>query len=316
LVKKNFELKPTLIVTLGSLIIIFLFLLFLPSQNIIFSIPDQPKNNQIKELNFVLPPPASLPIKKTNAEKIPEISAESYLVLDVKSDMIMLSKNKDEKLRTASITKLMTALTAMDQFKPDDVLTVKREFSDGATLGLTTGEKLKFSELLKAILIPSANDAALTIADNAKGNFIDLMNKKAHEIHLENSLFSNPQGFDDGDNHSTTFDLARIGEYSLQIPEIREIIRTKTDIIQNLDGSKKYELTNVNELLFSDEHVQGIKTGYTEEAGECLMSLFEKDGHMIIIVLLKSGDRFGETEILANYIFSNFIWEEPQTHMP
>jgi serine-type D-Ala-D-Ala carboxypeptidase (penicillin-binding protein 5/6) len=308
--------RPTLLLSLASLAVFALFFLFLPSQNIIFSTELQTKTQEIKKLNFTLPPPAPYPMEKPFAPNVPAVSAEGYIVLDVKSDKIILSKNPNEALKTASITKLMTALTAIDIFKPNDVLTAKTEFTDGAIIGIQVGDKFRFSELLKALLIPSANDAAQTIADNSKTDFVKSMNKKAMSLHLNNTFFSNPQGFDDGNNHSTVLDLARIGEYSLLNKTIRGIVRTKTDEIFNLDGTKSYPLTNVNELLFSDPQVQGIKTGYTEEAGECLMSLYEKAGHEVIFVVLKSNDRFGETKQLSDYVFSNFIWDLPQTHMP
>ena len=310
--RKTILYRPTLLLSLASLAVFFLFLLFLPSQNIILSLPNVRADTGIKELNFALPTPAPYPIKKISTERIPEITAESYLAIDMDSDTILFSKNKDAKLKIASITKLMTALVALDLYKPNDILTVKRDFTEGAIIGLLKNEKIRFDELLKALLIPSANDAAQTIADNSPTDFVRLMNKKAREIHLNNTLFSNPQGFDDGNNYSTVLDLSRIGEYVLRFPVVEKIVGSKEATISNADKTKTYTFSNVNQLLFDDTNVHGIKTGNTDEAGECLMSLFEENGHRIIIVILKSSDRFGESERLAEFTFSNFIWVKPQ----
>lgn len=309
--KKTAKNKFTFFLSLSSLFLFSLFLLFMPSRNIIFSLSEDKEDNAVRELNFSLPTPASYPKKTQTTSLFPEISAKSYIVLDSKSDAVLLFKNKNMKLKIASLTKLMTALTALDIFRDDEILEVKRNFNEGAVIGLLKGDKLFFKDLLLSLLIPSANDAAQTLADNSKEDFVKLMNKKARALHLKNTLFTNPQGFDDGKNESTVEDMARLGQYALQFPKIKKIVNMKNANIKNADGTKTYEFSNVNQLLFSNPFVHGIKTGFTEEAGECLISLFEKDGHEVIIVVLKSEDRFGDTEKLADYAFSNFIWVKP-----
>jgi D-alanyl-D-alanine carboxypeptidase (penicillin-binding protein 5/6) len=147
------------------------------------------------------------------------------------------------------------------------------------------------------------------------------MNKKAKSLHLDNTLFSNPQGFDDGENYSTVTDLVRLASYSLRSTYIRQIVRTSLAVIHDADNSKSYVLENVNQLLFEHPEIQGIKTGFTEEAGECLISLINKNNHEIIIVLLKSEDRFGETLALSDWVFTNFTWtalapRQPPEQMP
>lgn len=312
--RKTLFYRSTYVLTLLSLFLIFLFLLFHPSQNIILATQNssQPISPAVNELSFSLQPPALYPTAKINKDPIPEVSAQSYIVLDAKSDAIILSKNIGIKLKIASLTKLMTAIVSINLYKPEEVLVVKQNYTQGAIIGLEKNEKITFDSLLKALLIPSANDAAQVLADNAPQSFVKLMNEKAHAIHLNDTLFSNPQGFDDGDNYSTVLDLARLGEYALQFSKIKQIVNMANATIRNADGTKTYDLTTVNQLLFLDSQVHGIKTGYTEEAGECLMSLFEKDGHDLIIVVLKSNDRFGDSEALADYSFSNFIWGSPQ----
>lgn len=272
--------------------------------------PQKPLTN---DLNFTLPTPAPYPIN-TKHETPPEITASSYLILDANSDVIMAAKNKNQRLKIASITKLMTALVALDIYKPTDILTVKNDFVDGAVIGLTKGEKISADSLMKALLIASANDAAQALADNSSKPFVDLMNEEAKNIHMNNTIFSNPQGFDDGNNSSTVFDLAGLGSYALRYPYIREIVRTKSMVIQNAENIS-YALENVNILLGDHPEVLGMKTGFTAEAGECLLSLHKINGHEVIIVVLKSGDRFGETIQLSEWVKTNFTWKNLTGHL-
>jgi D-alanyl-D-alanine carboxypeptidase len=273
----------------------------------------RPQNPLTADLNFTLPAPAPYPIN-LRYEPLPEITAASYLVLDANSDIIMAAKNKNQKLKIASITKLMTALVTLDLYKQSNILTVKNNFNDGAIIGLTKGEKISMDSLMKALLIASANDAAQTLADNSPQPFIKLMNNKAKSLRLNDTLFSNPQGFDDGNNSSTVFDLARLGSYALRYPYIREIVRTKSAVIKDAENIS-YALENVNILLGDYPEVLGMKTGFTEEAGECLLSLHNINGYEVIIVVLKSEDRFGETIQLAEWVMANFTWKNLAVHL-
>lgn len=274
----------------------------------------RPQKSLVADLNFALPTPAPYPINIGYATP-PEITAASYLILDANSNIIMISKNMTGKLKIASITKLMTALVALDIYKPTDILSVKNDFYDGSIIGLTKGEKISVDSLTKALLIASANDAAQTLADNSPFSFVELMNKKAKAIHLNDTLFSNPQGFDDGNNSSTVFDLARLGSYALRYPYIKEIVRTQNTTINNANKNKSYSLENVNKLLADHPEVLGIKTGFTEEAGECLLSLHKINDHDVIIVVLKSEDRFEETMQLADWTSANFTWKNLAGHL-
>jgi D-alanyl-D-alanine carboxypeptidase (penicillin-binding protein 5/6) len=273
----------------------------------------QPHSPLTTQLNFALPLPAPYPIN-IGHDIPPEITTASYLILDANSNVIIISKDINRKLKIASITKLMTALVALDLYKPTEILTVKNNFNNGAIIGFTKGEKISVDSLIKALLITSANDAAQTLADNSPRPFIELMNKKAQDIHLNDTLFSNPQGFDDGNNSSTVFDLARLGSYVLRYPYIREIVRTKSTVIKNTEN-KSYTLENVNILLSDHPEVLGMKTGFTEEAGECLLSLHKINGHEVIIVVLNSEDRFGETMQLAEWLSANFNWKNLAQHL-
>lgn len=238
---------------------------------------------------------------------IPTVSAEAFLILDNDSQTVLLSKNADLRFSMASTTKIMTALVALDYFKMDDILTIKNDLVEGAQMGLVKEEKMTFEHLLYAMLLPSANDAALTIAQNYKGGEKELvkkMNEKAGFFHLINTHFSDPIGLDDNENYSTPLDLARLSAIALKNKIFAKVVSTKYKTISDTNGFYTYDLTNLNKLL-GINGVNGVKTGFTEEAGEVLVASKTENKHSLITVVMKSNDRFGDTEKLLSSISSN-----------
>lgn len=241
---------------------------------------------------------------------IPVLSGQSFFVFDINSKKTLAQNNSQKRMPIASTTKIMTALVSLDLYKPEEILTVKQIFNNGSIIGLQEGEQLTAKDLLQALLIPSANDAAQTLADNApQQNFVELMNQKAAALRLAETHFSNPQGFDDAENYSTAEDLARITFEATKNQLFKKIVATKTSEISSLQG-KKYFLQNVNELL-NDPSFYGVKTGQTQLAGQCLVSLVMIKNQPILIVVLGSQDRFGDTLKLKNWLEENFIWVKP-----
>lgn len=299
--------KISLVISLITLFVFCLFIIFYPTPPAIFKIPLEKKPSSTKELNFSLPSPAPYPLPKLPQALPPELTAKAAIVIDTNSDTVLYSRNKFAPLKMASITKLLTALTALDIYEPRAILEVKRKFEDGVIIGLEPKEKMSLENLIQAMLVASANDAAQVLADNSS-HFIDKMNQKAREINLKNSRFSNPQGFDEGENYTTVTDLAFLGSVALKNPFIKKTVSTKKTTIKNVAG-KTYELININELLFSNPEFLGIKTGNTEEAGECLLSYVEENGRKLIIAIVGSEDRFGETLLLKNWAMQNFVWK-------
>lgn len=234
----------------------------------------------------------------------PDISAKAAVVIDADSQVILLNKNAELRFSMASTTKIMTALTGMDYFKDSDVLTVKSTGIEGSSLGLQRGEQLLFKDLMFAMMLPSANDAAVAIADNYKDGreaFVEKMNEKAMLLHLPNTHFADPSGLNDDENYTTALELARLASIAMKNPTFEEIVRTKQKTIFNTSYSKQYLLTNLNKLLWK-EGVNGIKTGTTEGAGEVLVTSTVAQGHTFIIVVLSSTDRFSDTEILLDFV--------------
>lgn len=248
----------------------------------------------------------------------PELSAQAALVLDASSHVAIYSKNENLRFPPASTTKLITALTALDYFTLEDVLTAKNPNVVPVVLGLKKGEQMTFENLLYAMLIPSANDAALTVSQNYPGGesaFIEKMNEKVAFLHLYNTHYADPVGLNDDDDYTTVHDLAIIASYALQHPVLSKMMDTKSTTIYDISG-KPFHIENTNELL-GKYGVYGGKTGYTEEAGQVLVSSTKMNNdHTYIIVVMQSQDRFGDTEKLLQLIENNISYSaiHPQQH--
>jgi D-alanyl-D-alanine carboxypeptidase (penicillin-binding protein 5/6) len=195
----------------------------------------------------------------------------------------------------------MTALVSLSYFHPTDVLTIKSMIdSEGSGLNFSPGEQVTYEHLLQAALIYSANDAAVAIAQNYPGGqtaFVGAMNKKAHDLHLWNTHFGDPDGLDDMQDYTTAKELVSLAAITMQNPLFRTIVGTKATTFTSVNGKNSYTITNRNVLLGMDG-ITGIKTGYTDEAGEVLATSVEKDGHTFYIIVMQSLDRFADTVAL------------------
>lgn len=251
-----------------------------------------------------------------NNEKI-DLSAKSYLIIDRGTLTPILEKDSSTKLPIASITKLVTALVALDNGKLSDVVEVKKSYSDLPTpqMGLFPTEKISLENLLNGLLIASDNDAAEVIADyigNGKyGDFIQKMNDKVGEIGMINTHFSNAVGLDDKDNYSTAQDLVYLANIALNNNLIAGIVQTKEKRVTNITGNITHYLKTTDELLDDkDVQVLGIKTGQTPDALGCLLSLAKiNNNHEVMVVVLGSPDRFGETKKLIQWVDKNVEWK-------
>jgi D-alanyl-D-alanine carboxypeptidase len=244
------------------------------------------------------------PYPVLTASYVPVISAQSAVVMDNDSKVFLYAKNPRLRFSMASTTKLMTALVALDQFSLGDILTVYDGSIEGSVAGLRKGEQYTLESLLYAMLLPSANDAAFTIADNypgGRGAFISAMNEKARSLHLSETQYDDPAGLTDDTNFTTAIDLAHLSSIAIADPVIARITRTKERTITDLAGSHILPLENLNKLL-GTEGVIGIKTGYTEGAGGVLTTAKKEGNHLLIIVVMRSLDRFADTEQLLRMV--------------
>lgn len=258
--------------------------------------------------------PASLiPVKQEHAIA-PVIEAKASIIVDFDSGSILFEHNSNQQLQIASITKLMTAIIALEQGDLDDVVTVSKKaaLTEGSKVWLLQGEQLSLRSVLEAALIHSGNDAAVAIAEHVGGDvetFVDMMNKKAQKLDLYSTHYENPIGFDSIQNHSTVRDLSLLARYSFRKEFIRKTVKIQSKTISSLDGNITHELTSTNKLLGSAWNVLGLKTGHTEAAGLCFISIIENEkGNKIITVVLDSPARFEETKKLASWAFRSYTW--------
>lgn len=249
------------------------------------------------------------PIPEVNKNaSYPFISAEGVYITDLSSFTPIFERNSKQKYYPASTAKIITALVVADVFKPTDVIVVNKQITkedqpDWQLMGLVTGEKITIENLLYGILVYSANDAAFTLADTyGYDAFIEKMNEKAAEIGMKNSHFKNPIGIDDSEQLTTPYDLALAARALLKNSYLAKFVSTKEITISDTDYKYFHRLSNVNELLGKVVGIGGLKTGYTELAGQNLVSFYKKNGNQYIIVVLKSLDRFEDTRVLTQWI--------------
>lgn len=251
-----------------------------------------------------------LPVLAESAT-FPILSAQGAIVFDLDSSSTLYEKNPDAALLPASTTKIMTALVAMGYYPKDLVLEVGELKIEGQKMGLVTGEKIKVEDLLYGLLVFSANDAAEVLAQNYPGGrelFINSMNLKARELYMLNTNFENPTGLDGVTHRSTARDMIRLADFAMKSADFAQIVNTREKTVYSVDNKIVHRLKNINELLEKVEGVTGVKTGWTENARENLVTYVKRGDKTLLIAILGSQDRFGETEELIEWTFGNYSW--------
>jgi D-alanyl-D-alanine carboxypeptidase (penicillin-binding protein 5/6) len=242
------------------------------------------------------------------------LTAEAAVVMDADSKVVLFTKNPLLQFSPASTTKIMSALVALEHFKLDDIFTIKTQFTQPVIIGFKKGQQITLENLLYGMMLPSANDATQAVADNYPGGeraFVAEMNKKAQELHLYHTHFADPIGLEDDSDYTTVLDLAQLASIAMQNPEFAKIVGTKYYTLKTIDGMS-VPIKNINELL-GLYGVDGVKTGYTDEAKQVLVTSVMRDGHRLIIVVMKSDDRFADTRVLINAITNNLTYSS--THL-
>ncbi len=242
----------------------------------------------------------------SDSNDVPQISAKSALVYDLTTGKTLYSKKPLEKLPMASLTKIMTSVVAIESKNKEDRYTVTKDALVGEdSMGLSEGEVLTLNELLYGLMLNSGNDAAEVLADNypkGREQFVKAMNDKAQSLGLKNTYFTNPTGLEgDGDQSTTTYDLLVMTSYAMQYEIFRNVVSTFDYVIPYTDEHKEFYLENQTNLISSYPGVKGVKTGYTPEAGLCLVTYLEYKGHKIIGIILGSDNRREEMKELLDY---------------
>lgn len=237
--------------------------------------------------------------------------AKAMCVMESESKRVLYDKNLEEKLPMASTTKIMTAITAIesgvDLDEPFEI-SKKAVGIPGTSLYLKEGEHFTLRKLLYGLMLISGNDASVAIGErvgNGVEHFIDMMNWKAKQIGAINTHFENTHGLDEKGHYTTAYDLALITSYALRNDIFREIVSTKSIQVTNEDGKIRY-FNNKNKLLHSVNGAIGVKTGFTDDAGRCLVSAVERNGMTVVCVVLNCGPMFEESASLLEKAFGDF----------
>lgn len=239
-------------------------------------------------------------------------NAVGAALIDVESGRILYSEKGDTPMRIASLTKIMTAIIAIEQGKLNEMVKVgKNAFGkEGSSIYLKLGEEMRMHDMLYGLMLRSGNDAATAIAEHVGGSiegFVYLMNEKARMLGMENSHFTNPSGLDEGDGHrSSPNDMARLTAYALKNPIFKEIVSTKLKKVPNPNEAWDYSWLNKNKMLSLFEGADGVKTGYTKLAKRCLVSSATRDGQQLAVVTLNDGDDWADHARLLQYGFKYF----------
>ncbi len=258
-----------------------------------------------------IPTPAPYPVNIAQTPPPSEITAHAVYIVDDGSGVSLYAKNETIPLPPASTTKLMTAMVALDVYDPLDIVSVKPSTAGGQLMRLILNERITVENLLYGILIQSGNDAAEQLAfHHPEGyhGFVRVMNEKARSIYLEHSLFTNVVGWDESTHRMSAKDLARLARVALTYPLIKKMVSIPEITVSDVDYTVFHKLKTTNQLLGKVPGVSGIKTGFTQEAGQNLVTLVERDGRRVIIVVMRSQDRFADTTALIDWVFKNFQW--------
>lgn len=246
-----------------------------------------------------------------NEEEI-DITSRIALIYDRASGKILYEKNGNKQTPMASTTKIMTAIVVLENAKLTDTVTISQKAASigGSRLGLKKNDKITVNDLLYGLMLRSGNDAAVALANHVGGSiegFADMMNKKALEMGLTNSHFVVPHGLDNEGHYTTAYELAKIADYALKIDKFKEIVGTKVTTIYINGYAKK--INNTNNLLGSVSGVYGVKTGFTNGAGRCLVTACKRDDLDIITVIIGADTnniRSKDTIKLIQYAYTEF----------
>lgn len=242
----------------------------------------------------------------------PTLNSRIAVAYDRKSGKVIWGKDENKRTAMASTTKIMTAIVTLENCDLTQTVTISKKSAGtgGSRLGLKVDDKITMNDLLYGLMLKSGNDAAVAIAETVGGSvegFAELMNEKAKELKLENTHYVTPHGLDDPEHYTTAVELAKLADYALQNETFAKIVNTKNYTV-TINGYPK-SISNTNELLGYLEGVNGVKTGFTNNAGRCLVTSVNRNGFEIITVILQADTkkfRTADSIKLIEYIYKNY----------
>ena len=242
-------------------------------------------------------------LDKETADRIKR-NTDSIIAKDLSNKQLIFAKDEQKINQPASLTKIMTAMLAIESGRMNEVVTITREMIqvEPTKAGLRVGEKFYLRDLVKAAMVMSANDAAMSIGvflgDGDVDKFVGMMNRKAKTIGMKNTNFTNPCGFDIGHHYSTALDLLTLSEYAIKNNSFNDMAKLKRHDFQAVNTKRSYAAYTHNKLLNNYKYAVGIKTGYTQKAGPCLIARAKKDNKDILVVMLNSEHRWNDIKTI------------------
>ena len=237
------------------------------------------------------------------------VKAKSAILIEAKTGRVIMEKDAEARAFPASTTKMVTGILAMESGRLADVVTVSKRAAEteGSSIWLEPGERLTLEQLCYGLMLHSGNDAANAIAEylgGSEANFVAQMNLLANKAGATNTRFANANGLPDGNHYTTAHDLSRIAAYGLRNPGFRKVVATDHALIPWGDKPYQRELFNTNHLLNSFDGANGVKTGYTDAAGHCLVASAQRNGLQLIAVILDSDDMWTDAAAMLETGFS------------
>jgi len=320
----NKILKYTIVLLALGLLLFF----YLTGRGELFS-SNKPTEELVNKISWDKQNLALIPVAQGNWK--PQMNTASYVLIDRDTATVLVEKESDRKVPIASTTKIMSALVVLESLNLNDEITIPKEITTvtGSEINLRTGEKIKVGSLLDGLLMQSGNDCAFALAygvgskfgktnyDEAIRYFVELMNKKAKDLNLPNTIYADPAGLDQN-SQSTASDLAHLATFAMKNETFRQVVAQKEKDIYSTDGSISHHLKNSNRLLHEDDiyypYAIGVKTGFTNEAGHCLVAAAQRGDHVLISVVLNTFDSTltasaSESRKLLGWGFDNFDWK-------
>ena len=261
-------------------------------------------------LLLVLVPCVAFSYNDTKVFQKIEKDLDSIIVKDLNSKQTIFAKDANQAVRPASLTKIMTAILAIESGKMNSVVTITPEMKkvEPTILNFKVGEKFYLKDLVSAALIKSANDAATAIAiylgNGDKEKFVGMMNWKAKKLGMTNTNFENPCGFDSKNHKTTANDLLKLTEYAIKNTTFNSIVKKNAYAFSAINTKRLYKVHTSNKMLDRDKYVIGVKTGYTNQAGPCLIARAKKDNKDILLVMLNAQNRWENTKLALNTLLS------------
>lgn len=292
-----------------KLFLFVIWLAFLPGFNAVWRYVPTADSPAFRFPQEPRPLEVTLPVD-TKHLPLPATSAESFIVMDEQTGALLAQKEPAKPMYPASITKLMTAVVAREIYPLETMMTVGKESEAiGSSVGLVYGERIKAADLLRGLLIASGNDAAFVLANafpGGYGAFVERMNSKAKELGMEKTRFRNVSGVEQEGHMTTARDLTVLARAAMQDPFIRDTVGQTSVTLGEGKTLRSYPSTN--KLLGVVPGMEGIKTGWTTQAGECLLTQTTRGGRTVYVVVLNSEDRFGDTKALTEWAFASHAW--------